>query len=347
MVELKSVPLADRRQAGLRRALKPRGEGRQDWVWTGVIVTGIVAFPGAPLFLLIKGKDVTIPGGLEFPAYVNEAVSLDPAKLSRAAPKLAPGPAAESANRADRTTHPLLAPEGPLEFRLIPEVFISSADKLEYLLNGAARDGFRMIKSTNLMARSPNSPSPPQFEYKVIVNCPEKNISRQEQLRQALETVDRQSYQLRGMDSWGRFCHEANFCLRLIFERTTERPSEPRKYALFDNVPRVDEQVDERWGGLSDSGFLPCGMFNSHNVTAILGCRSASDPYARMGLLEYGILSFSVGSSRNPDRTLNKLALEGYRVELLSDIIYGGYKRGILQMGNCDLPPEAESCSAL
>jgi len=64
-------------------------------------------------------------------------------------------------------------------------------------------------------------------------------------------------------------------------------------------------------------------MYSGYNGVAILGCRPASDPYARMGMLEYGILNFSLGSSRNPDRALNLIAQEGYRVELLSDTIRG------------------------
>jgi hypothetical protein len=49
---------------------------------TGAIVaTSIVFFPAAPLFLLIKGKDITIPKGTEITAYINGDVPLDPNKF--------------------------------------------------------------------------------------------------------------------------------------------------------------------------------------------------------------------------------------------------------------------------
>ena len=42
---------------------------------TGAIVaTAIVFFPAAPLFLLMKGKDITIPKGTEITAYINSKV---------------------------------------------------------------------------------------------------------------------------------------------------------------------------------------------------------------------------------------------------------------------------------
>ena len=49
---------------------------------TGAIVaTSIVFFPAAPLFLFMKGKDITIPKGTEITAYVNGDVPLDAKKF--------------------------------------------------------------------------------------------------------------------------------------------------------------------------------------------------------------------------------------------------------------------------
>jgi PEGA domain-containing protein len=49
---------------------------------TGAIVaTSIVFFPAAPFFLFIKGKDITIPKGMEITAYINGDISLDSRKF--------------------------------------------------------------------------------------------------------------------------------------------------------------------------------------------------------------------------------------------------------------------------
>ena len=50
---------------------------------TGAIVaTSIVFFPAAPLFLLVHGKDITIPKGTEITAYINGDIPLDPKKFA-------------------------------------------------------------------------------------------------------------------------------------------------------------------------------------------------------------------------------------------------------------------------
>ena len=61
---------------------------------TGAIVaTSIVFFPAAPLFLLMKGKDITIPKGTEITAYISGDVPLDPRKFQSPAPMQAEQPA--------------------------------------------------------------------------------------------------------------------------------------------------------------------------------------------------------------------------------------------------------------
>ena len=51
-----------------------------------MVATSIVFFPAAPLFLLMKGKDITIPKGHEITAYVNVDFKVDAAKLALATP---------------------------------------------------------------------------------------------------------------------------------------------------------------------------------------------------------------------------------------------------------------------
>jgi len=50
---------------------------------TGAMVaTAIEFWPAAPLFLLMHGKDITIPKGTEITAYVNGEVPPNPAKFT-------------------------------------------------------------------------------------------------------------------------------------------------------------------------------------------------------------------------------------------------------------------------
>ncbi len=54
---------------------------------TGAIVaTSIVFFPAAPLFLFMKGKDITIPQGTEITAFVEGDMHLDMANFGVAPP---------------------------------------------------------------------------------------------------------------------------------------------------------------------------------------------------------------------------------------------------------------------
>jgi len=52
----------------------------------GMVATSIVFFPAAPLFLLMHGKDISIPKGTEITAYVNGDLKLDLVKFQPVAP---------------------------------------------------------------------------------------------------------------------------------------------------------------------------------------------------------------------------------------------------------------------
>ena len=68
------------------RAVRESAGGSHTGAMTGAIVaTSLVAWPAAPFFLMMHGKDVTIPKGTEIGAYVQGDITIDPAKL---APKL-------------------------------------------------------------------------------------------------------------------------------------------------------------------------------------------------------------------------------------------------------------------
>src|SRR5271170_3674053 len=95
-VNIDDVRLADGEKAPLRAVKEAKG-GSHTGAMTGAIVaTAIVFFPAAPLFLLMHGKDITIPKGTEITAYINGDIPLDPAKFQ---PQ--PAPTVQSANGGD------------------------------------------------------------------------------------------------------------------------------------------------------------------------------------------------------------------------------------------------------
>ena len=80
-VNIDDVRLVDGEKAPLRAVKEAKG-GSHTGAMTGAIVaTAIVFFPAAPLFLFMKGKDITIPKGTEITAYVNGDIALDPARF--------------------------------------------------------------------------------------------------------------------------------------------------------------------------------------------------------------------------------------------------------------------------
>jgi PEGA domain-containing protein len=80
-VNIDNVKLVDGEKVALRAVKEVKG-GSHTGAMTGAIVaTAIVFFPAAPLFLFIKGKDITIPKGTEITAYINGDVPLDPKKF--------------------------------------------------------------------------------------------------------------------------------------------------------------------------------------------------------------------------------------------------------------------------
>jgi hypothetical protein len=65
----------------LRAVKDVKGGGHQGAITGAMVATSIVFFPAAPLFLLVHGKDITIPKGTEITAYINGDIQLDPKKF--------------------------------------------------------------------------------------------------------------------------------------------------------------------------------------------------------------------------------------------------------------------------
>ncbi len=69
-VNIDSVRLVDGEKAQLRAVKDTKGGGHVGAMTGAMVATAIVFFPAAPLFLFIKGKDITIPKGTEITAFV-------------------------------------------------------------------------------------------------------------------------------------------------------------------------------------------------------------------------------------------------------------------------------------
>jgi len=80
------VKLVSGEKAALRAVKDLKGGGHTGGMVGGIVATSIVFFPAAPLFLLMHGKDISIPKGTEITAYVNGDMRLDIANFQPAAP---------------------------------------------------------------------------------------------------------------------------------------------------------------------------------------------------------------------------------------------------------------------
>ena len=81
-INIDDVKLSSGEKVPLRAVKEAKGGGHQGAMTGAIVATAIVFFPAAPLFLLMHGKDITIPKGTEITAYINGDVPLDQAKFS-------------------------------------------------------------------------------------------------------------------------------------------------------------------------------------------------------------------------------------------------------------------------
>jgi hypothetical protein len=82
-MNIDSVRLIDGEKTALRAVKNVKGAGHTGAMTGAIVGTAIVFWPGAPFFLLMHGKDITIPKGTEITAYINGDFHLDQAKLQR------------------------------------------------------------------------------------------------------------------------------------------------------------------------------------------------------------------------------------------------------------------------
>jgi hypothetical protein len=85
-IVMDSVRLIDGERAALRATKEVKGGGHSGAMTAGIIASGVLFFPVAPLFLFIHGKDISIPKGTELSTFINGNFALDMAKFAPAAP---------------------------------------------------------------------------------------------------------------------------------------------------------------------------------------------------------------------------------------------------------------------
>lgn len=81
-INIDNVRLTSGEKVALRAVKDVKGGGHQGAITGAIVATSIVFFPAAPLFLLVHGKDITIPKGTEITAYINGDVPLDAKKFA-------------------------------------------------------------------------------------------------------------------------------------------------------------------------------------------------------------------------------------------------------------------------
>ena len=108
-INIDYVRLTSGEKVALRAIKDVKGGGHQGAITGAIVATSIVFFPAAPLFLLVHGKDITIPKGTEITAYINGDIPLDPKKFeaqTAASPEAVPAatPPTSEASATQSTT---------------------------------------------------------------------------------------------------------------------------------------------------------------------------------------------------------------------------------------------------
>jgi hypothetical protein len=131
-INIDSVRLANGDKAALRAVKNLSGGGHTGAMAGAMVATSLVPvlWPAAPFFLLMHGKDVTIPKGTEITAYVNGNVDLS--SSTGEAARSAPAPTAFTASTASAVPPETHVPSGDPS----TVIFKSNPDGGEIIVDG-------------------------------------------------------------------------------------------------------------------------------------------------------------------------------------------------------------------
>jgi hypothetical protein len=93
-ISISYARLKDQEKLALRATKDTNGGGHVGAMTGAMVATAIVFFPAAPLFLFMKGKDITIPQGTEVTAFVEGDMHLDMIKFGVSPPQTVGAPVA-------------------------------------------------------------------------------------------------------------------------------------------------------------------------------------------------------------------------------------------------------------
>jgi hypothetical protein len=82
-VEIDSARLVNDDKIALRAVKETSGGGHTGAMTGGMVASALIVWPAAPFFLMMHGKDITIPKGTEITAYVNGDTKIDANRLVR------------------------------------------------------------------------------------------------------------------------------------------------------------------------------------------------------------------------------------------------------------------------
>lgn len=117
-VNIDDVRIASGEKVPLRAVQDAKGGGHTGAMVGAMVATAIVFFPAAPLFLFMKGKDITIPKGTEITAYINGDVPLDASKFAPAGGQVASAQSTTSGSAGAAGTDPAFS---SVEIKSIPD----------------------------------------------------------------------------------------------------------------------------------------------------------------------------------------------------------------------------------
>jgi len=96
-LNIDKVRVADGEKVLLRAVQGVKGGGHTGAMVGAMVATSLVAWPAAPFFLFMHGKDINIPKGTQITAFIQGDAVLDPAKFTPEALNPRPAPAVQPA----------------------------------------------------------------------------------------------------------------------------------------------------------------------------------------------------------------------------------------------------------
>jgi hypothetical protein len=129
-IVLDYVRLADKEKAAVRAVKDVKGGSHTTGMTVGIVATGLLFWPAAPLFLLMHGKDITLPKGSEVTAYVNGDQKLVAANFAPPGDSMVPLNAPANATSPASDPTPAANPGGSFELQSNPpsaEIFVDGS----------------------------------------------------------------------------------------------------------------------------------------------------------------------------------------------------------------------------